>query len=89
MASQNKPQAGGEAETVDRMEQALRRLPARRRNIFLLHRLDGLSYAEIADLYGISVRRVERHIAAAMLHLGCELDGIRRPWWQRWLERWW
>lgn len=73
---------------IDRIEQALAKLPARRRNIFLLHRLDGLSYAEIADRYGISTKRVEQHIAAAMLHLDKELDGVRRSLWRRWLDRW-
>lgn len=89
MAADREPGTVGVAEAVDQMEQALRRLPARRRTIFLLHRLDGLSYAEIAALYGTSVKRVERHIAAAMLHLDCELDGVRRSWWRRWLDRWW
>ena len=32
---------------------------------FLLHRIEGFSYQEIADHLGLSLRRVERHIARA------------------------
>lgn len=77
------------SETIRRIEAALDKLPARRRDIFLLHRCAGLSYRQIAACYGISEKRVERHIAKAMLHIAGELDGLRQPWWRRWLDRWW
>lgn len=44
-------------------------MPARRREAFLLHRIDGLSYLEIARTMGISVKAVEKHLSAAMLEL--------------------
>lgn len=56
--------------------------------VSVLRRLDGLPYVEIAERYGISVRRMERHIAEAMLRPDRALDGARRPWWRRWLGRW-
>jgi RNA polymerase sigma-70 factor (ECF subfamily) len=37
------------------------------REVFLLHRVDGLSYAQISKLYGMSIKAVERRIARAML----------------------
>lgn len=51
------------AATVDRIVQAL---PERSREAYLLHRRDGMSYAEIAGLMGVSVRTVENHIARAL-----------------------
>lgn len=44
-------------------------MPDRRREAFLLHRIDGLSYPLIARHMGISVKGVEKHISSAMLQL--------------------
>ena len=44
-------------------------MPGRRREAFLLHRIDGLSYLEIARAMGIGVKAVEKHLSAAMLEL--------------------
>jgi len=44
-------------------------MPGRRREAFLLHRIDGLSYLEIARTMGIGVKAVEKHLSAAMLEL--------------------
>ena len=41
---------------------SLETLEKRSRDMFLLHRVEGLKYAEIAKLYGISVSAVEKHI---------------------------
>ena len=48
--------------------QVLKELPAVQRNVFFLHRIDGLSYPEIAKMLGISRSTVERHFVAAMEH---------------------
>lgn len=45
----------------------LRELSPVTRDVFLLHRVDGMSYAQIAKLFGISTKAVERRIARAML----------------------
>ncbi|WP_245979222.1 sigma-70 family RNA polymerase sigma factor [Solilutibacter pythonis] len=50
-----------------RLDRMLGNLPARTREVFLLSRLDGLGYAEIAQRLGISVRTVKRDMAAAWL----------------------
>ncbi|MBO9645586.1 MAG: sigma-70 family RNA polymerase sigma factor [Pseudacidovorax sp.] len=42
------------------------RLPPRCREAFILYRFDGLSYAEIAEQMGISVRTVEMQLQIAM-----------------------
>jgi RNA polymerase sigma-70 factor (ECF subfamily) len=44
---------------------ALEAMPARTRAIFLLFRLEHLRQAEIADLYGISVSAVQKHLVRA------------------------
>ena len=44
------------------------------REVFLLHRVDGLSYKDIALQLGISVRTVEWHIAEAIVRIGRGLD---------------
>ncbi len=53
---------------------AIERLPTRRREVFLLARVDGLSYPQIAKRLGISPRTVEHHIHAAMTQISRELD---------------
>lgn len=49
-------------------------LPRRTRQVFLLHRVDGLCYREIAGALGISVRTVEWHMAEALVRIGKELE---------------
>ncbi len=56
----------------ERLRRALRvidDMPSRRREAFLLHRVDGLTYLEIARAMGVSIKAVEKHISAAMLEL--------------------
>ena len=50
-------------------------MPAKRREVFLLHRLEGLSYPQIAARAGISIKTVEKHMGAAMAHLSREMEG--------------
>lgn len=48
---------------------ALQLLPERTRVIFVLRRLEGQAYREIADHFGISVSAVEKHMVRAVQHL--------------------
>ncbi|KQX19607.1 hypothetical protein ASD39_17160 [Sphingomonas sp. Root50] len=48
---------------------ALRRLPSRSRQAFVLHRFDEMSYSEIAIHMGISVSAVEKNIMRAIRQL--------------------
>jgi RNA polymerase sigma-70 factor (ECF subfamily) len=50
-------------------------LPPRTREVFSLHRLDDLSYREIAERLDISIRTVEWHVAEAVARIGRGLDG--------------
>ncbi|MCW3797206.1 sigma-70 family RNA polymerase sigma factor [Sphingomonas sp. BN140010] len=45
-------------------------LPERTRTIFILHRLEGLRYREVAIQLGLSVSAVEKHMIRAIRHLG-------------------
>ncbi|MFL9841162.1 sigma factor-like helix-turn-helix DNA-binding protein [Sphingomonas sp. ST-64] len=75
-------------EIIERLEAGLLRMPKLRREIFLAIRLDGLSYAEIAERTGLSVEQVERHFAQSMLALRDALDrGRPIPCWKRILRR--
>jgi RNA polymerase sigma-70 factor (ECF subfamily) len=49
------------------MERKLESVHPCTREVFLLHRVDGLSYAQISKLYGMTTKAVERRIARAML----------------------
>lgn len=49
-----------------RVEEQLARLKPKTRDIFLMHRFDGMSYEEIAAETGMSVKGVEKQIAKAM-----------------------
>ena len=53
-----------------RMEAALARLSPKTRAIFVAHRLDGATYADLAERHGLSVKGVEWHMskAIALLH---------------------
>lgn len=56
-------------ERLKRVTKGLAQLPPRTREVFLMHRLDGMKYREIADRLGISQSAVEKHIAKAALFL--------------------
>jgi RNA polymerase sigma-70 factor (ECF subfamily) len=57
-----------------RYEQAVVQLPRRTREVFLLHRLDGLRYKDIAERLDISIRTVEWHVGEAVGRIGRALD---------------
>ncbi|MBN8884502.1 MAG: RNA polymerase sigma factor [Rudaea sp.] len=73
-----------EQRVADQQElQAIRelilRLPARCREVYLMNRIEGMSYSEIARHCGISDKAVEKHIAKALaaLRRGLGERGLR------------
>lgn len=64
-----------------RFKAGLRELSPRRREVFILHRIEGYSFAQIAQRLGITVSMAEKHAARAMLALGdwmAEENGMER-----------
>jgi RNA polymerase sigma-70 factor (ECF subfamily) len=62
-------------ERLNRVMAALESLGPRTREVFLMHRLDGLKYREISVRLGITVSAVEKHIAKASLFLVNGVEG--------------
>jgi len=56
------------------IEAAVALLPERCREVFLMHRVESLSYSQIAARCGISVSAVEKNIARACLLLGAVIS---------------
>lgn len=55
-----------QAEQLQRALQAIDDLPPRCREVFLLHRRHHYSYPQIAQICGISIKTVEKHICTAL-----------------------
>lgn len=58
--------------SMERLSSLLRHLPPKCRNVFALNKLNGLTYAEIAESEGISVKTVENHMLKALKILRTE-----------------
>ena len=56
-------------EELARALNAMNELKEKTRDIFILSRLEGMKYREIADLYGMSVSGVEKHLIQAFAHI--------------------
>ncbi|MCX6229344.1 MAG: sigma-70 family RNA polymerase sigma factor [Bacteroidia bacterium] len=50
-------------------EKALEALPEKQRTVFLLSRMDGMKYNDIAENLGLSVKAVEKRMKLALQHL--------------------
>ena len=55
------------------IEKTIQSLPEPLRHVFILHRYDELSYKEIAQLQGISIKTVESRMSKALKYLRKEL----------------
>lgn len=61
----------------DKLLTAIDRLNETQRVAFLMHRIDGKKYAQIAEELGISVKAVEKRIHLALLELRKEFEHFR------------
>jgi len=73
-----------DADQLRRLEQAVAAMPRKQREIFLAHGVHAMSYVEIASRTGLSVRKVERHMARAIYKLCKQMDGHPLSCWERW-----
>ena len=62
-------------ERKERLGFWLSRLSPKTRDIFISHRLEGMSYREIAQRHGLSISAIEGHIAKATMQLAIWMDG--------------
>jgi RNA polymerase sigma-70 factor (ECF subfamily) len=58
-------------QSVLQLAGALRALPERTRDVFVLRCFEGLKHVEVARLLGISVRSSEKHFAKALAQVSC------------------
>ena len=65
-----------EKEYKVKLDNALNALPENQRTTFLLNRIDGKKYAEIAEIEGVSVKAIEKRMHLALKSLREEIDGI-------------
>lgn len=65
-----------EKEFKDKLDRALDSLPENQRTTFLLNRIDGKKYAEIADIEGVSVKAIEKRMHLALKTLREQIAGI-------------
>ncbi len=61
-------------ELNNQAEKLIANLPDRQKQVYLLHREEGLTYPEIAEKLGISKNTVENHMAKALKYLRENMD---------------
>lgn len=85
--SKNNPSTGTNSESPEfimeeeqfkvKLQKAIAGLTEAQRTAFLLNRIDGKKYHEIAEMLNISVKAVEKRIHLALVELRKEIEGFR------------
>lgn len=65
-----------EKQFQQKLDDALNALPENQRTTFLLNRIDGKKYAEIAEMEGVSVKAIEKRMHLALKALREKIEGI-------------
>lgn len=65
-----------ESEFKIKLDKALNDLPKNQRITFLLNRIDGKKYKEIAEMEGVGVKAIEKRMHLALKSLREKIDGI-------------
>jgi len=65
-----------EKEYKAKLDRALNSLPENQRTTFLLNRIDGKKYAEIAEMEGVSVKAIEKRMSLALKALRDQIEGL-------------
>ena len=53
-------------ELTNKLEKIINELPRRQKEVYLMHRVEGLKYIEVAELLNISVNTIENHMSRAL-----------------------
>ncbi|RMH78025.1 MAG: RNA polymerase sigma-70 factor [Calditrichaeota bacterium] len=64
-------------EVKDRIQEAINDLPEKQRLVFILHRFQDFTYAEIAEALNISIKTVEKRMSQALAYLRERLAPFR------------
>lgn len=75
--SQNPEYLMEEEQFKVKLQKAIANLSEAQRTAFLLHRIDGKKYHEIAEILGISVKAVEKRLHGALQELRKKIDNFR------------
>lgn len=65
-----------EEEFKQKLLKAIEDLTVSQREVFLMNRIDGKKYREIAEIQGVSQKTVEKHMSAALKILRTKFDNI-------------
>ncbi len=65
-----------ENEFKEKLDKVLNSLPENQRTTFLLNRIDGKKYADIAELEKVSIKAIEKRMHLALKTLREQIDGI-------------
>lgn len=57
------------AQRLSRVMAAIELMPPKRREVFLLHRIEEMTYQQIARHLDVNIKTVEKHMALAMRQL--------------------
>ncbi|MEO1259366.1 MAG: RNA polymerase sigma factor [Bacteroidota bacterium] len=63
-------------ELQQKLENAIAQLPEKQRTVFLMNRMDKLTYAQIAERLELSVKAVEKRMSQALVQMRKVLKGI-------------
>ncbi len=61
------------------LETALAQLPLKKRQVFIYHRLEGYTHAEIAQKMGLAINTVERYVIDSTRHIRGQLHSFCPP----------
>lgn len=65
-------------------ERAVDRIDEADRAIFLGHRVEELSYRQLAERHGVSIAEVEDAMIRSLRVIAHSVEGKNRRWWQFW-----
>jgi RNA polymerase sigma-70 factor (ECF subfamily) len=60
-------------ELKNKLDEIIKALPQRQKEVYLLHKVEGLKYNEIAERLNISVNTIENHMSHALKTIRAKL----------------
>ena len=63
-------------ELTNKLDEIINALPQRQKEVYLLHKVEGLKYSEIAERLNISVNTIENHMSRALKTIREKLGNI-------------